>query len=167
MYGRADGMPSFQLTVAVCACFQIFLVYELSDIINQKHVFLRLKLSLVIARTFWAQNPMIELIVLLTSSSIGTQIETVQCSRPSTLIPPSQVEISDFRKADAFVIPALASVVYHPCSGLYLRIEPSVVASPDVNVYHISAIRSSMLLKGFNERFSCSFVLFIGSMVGD
>ena len=23
MYGRADGMPSFQLTVAVCACFTV------------------------------------------------------------------------------------------------------------------------------------------------
>jgi hypothetical protein len=28
MYGRADGMPSFQLTVAVCACEVEFDVYE-------------------------------------------------------------------------------------------------------------------------------------------
>jgi uncharacterized membrane protein YwaF len=27
MYGRADGMPSFQLTVAVCASFVIVLLY--------------------------------------------------------------------------------------------------------------------------------------------
>jgi hypothetical protein len=27
MYGRADGMPSFQLTVAVCARFADFLKY--------------------------------------------------------------------------------------------------------------------------------------------
>jgi hypothetical protein len=107
MYGRADGMPSFQLTVAVCACSKFFLEYELSDIDNQKHVFLRLKKSFVIAGTFWAQTLIIESIVLLPSSSIGTQIETVQCSRPNTFVPPLQVEIGDFRKANALVIPVL------------------------------------------------------------
>jgi hypothetical protein len=29
MYGRADGMPSFQLTVAVCACNVSLVVYIL------------------------------------------------------------------------------------------------------------------------------------------
>ncbi|KAH0256844.1 hypothetical protein KCU91_g16720, partial [Aureobasidium melanogenum] len=32
MYGRADGMPSFQLTVAVCACDDILLQYNIHDV---------------------------------------------------------------------------------------------------------------------------------------
>jgi hypothetical protein len=32
MYGRADGMPSFQLTVAVCARITIFTLHNLSTL---------------------------------------------------------------------------------------------------------------------------------------
>jgi hypothetical protein len=32
MYGRADGMPSFQLTVAVCAGITKFVEYDLSNL---------------------------------------------------------------------------------------------------------------------------------------